>query len=79
MEANPVSVTSLECVTHCVEAPLSGPKHREVCLTRCLQALHQNLLVKYNKIISERLKNIYILFMLVVCEGFWEDCKLRIS
>ncbi|XP_067233866.1 ATP-binding cassette sub-family C member 2 isoform X1 [Chanodichthys erythropterus] len=53
MEANPVAVTSLECVTHCVEAPLSGPKHREVCLTRCLQALHQNLLVKYNKIISE--------------------------
>ncbi|XP_067291499.1 ATP-binding cassette sub-family C member 2 [Pseudorasbora parva] len=54
MEANPVvSVTSLECVTHSVEAPLFRPKHREVCLTHSLRALHQNLLVKYNKIISE--------------------------
>ncbi|XP_050954832.1 multidrug resistance-associated protein 1 [Labeo rohita] len=51
MEANPVG--SLECVTQCVEAPLSGPKRREVCLTHCLQALNQNLLVKYNKINTE--------------------------
>lgn len=64
MGANPVA--SLECVTQCVEDPLSGPKHREVCLTHCLQALNQNLLVKYNKINTERLKKffIYILFML---------------
>ncbi|XDV47558.1 hypothetical protein PO909_017158, partial [Leuciscus waleckii] len=54
IEANPVvSVTSLECVTHCVEVPLSGPKHRQVCLMHCLQASHQNLLVKYNRIITE--------------------------
>ncbi|KAG1943928.1 multidrug resistance-associated protein 1 isoform X2 [Pimephales promelas] len=54
IEANPVvSVTSLECVKHCVEVPLSGPKHREVCLTHCFQASHQNLLVKYNKTITE--------------------------
>ncbi|KAI2648958.1 ATP-binding cassette sub-family C member 2 [Labeo rohita] len=45
MEANPVG--SLECVTQCVEAPLSGPKRREVCLTHCLQALNQNLLVNW--------------------------------
>ncbi|KAL1248595.1 hypothetical protein QQF64_021913 [Cirrhinus molitorella] len=51
MEANPV--TSLKCVTQCVEAPLSGPKRREVCLTHCLQALNQNLLVKYNTINTE--------------------------
>ncbi|KTF90558.1 hypothetical protein cypCar_00025537 [Cyprinus carpio] len=51
MGANPVA--SLECVTQCVEDPLSGPKHREVCLTHCLQALNQNLLVKYNKINTE--------------------------
>ncbi|XP_016129780.1 multidrug resistance-associated protein 1 [Sinocyclocheilus grahami] len=51
MEAN--LVASLECVTQCVDAPLSGPKHREVCLTHCLQALNQNLLVKYNKINTE--------------------------
>lgn len=79
MEANPAA--SLECVTQCVEAPLSGPKHREVCLTHCLQALNQNLLVKYNKIHTERLKKvfIYILFMLVVYEGFCEVNFIRIS
>ncbi|XP_052451486.1 multidrug resistance-associated protein 1 [Carassius gibelio] len=51
METSPVA--SLECVTQCFEAPLSGPKHREVCLTHCLQALNQNLLVKYHKINTE--------------------------
>lgn len=79
-EANPVVlVTSLECVTHCVEVPLSGPKHRQVCLTHCLQASHQNLLVKYNRIITERLKKVftYILFMLVICEGFRKGLQVN--
>ncbi|KAI7792558.1 putative multidrug resistance-associated protein 1-like [Triplophysa rosa] len=48
MESNPVvSVSSQECV----EDPLSGPK--EVCVKHHLQALNQNLLVKYNRIITE--------------------------
>lgn len=54
MEANPtVSLTSLERATQCADASLSGPEHRVMCLTHCLQALNQNLLLKYNKINTE--------------------------
>lgn len=50
VESNPVvSVSSQKCV----DDQLSGPN--EVCVKHHLQALNQNLLVKYNRIITESL------------------------
>lgn len=77
MEANPtVSLTSLERATQCADASLSGPEHRVMCLTHCLQALNQNLLLKYNKINTERLKKVFKAHF-VYANSLW-ICTLKI-